>query len=323
MPFIYLYSPSDFVSALPIEEGAAAAGTPVYTLQLRPDAEPTLVEITDDDAVFDEVDATQSLTNDINLDGATYTAGTSINTAYDLISSTGHKVTSFHFGGDGYQQGAVDGIASTVPLVPGQSYTFQTERTSHQQNNQYTDYTACFTQYTPIDTPVGPVNAGTLCQGDLVITMDHGVQRVRGVLSQDVAAEGAMAPVVFAPGSIGNREEIIVSQQHRMLLSGPRAELLFGDPEVLIPAVYLAEHGMGELRCGGMVRYIHLVFDQHEIVFSNGTPSESFLLSDQSHLPPDIRTELVSLFPDFCAEDAELQAARLCLRRHEAHAMIA
>lgn len=177
MPFIYIYSPSDFVSTPPAEQNAQAAGSPNFILQLRPDAQPTLIQITDDDAVFDEVDATQSLTNQVDLDGTTYAAGTTINTAYDLINNaSGHQVTSFHFGGDGYQQGAVDGIASTVPLVAGQSYTFNSERTSHRVDNQYTDFAACFTDETPIDTPQGAVPAGRLRSGDLVCTLDHGAR---------------------------------------------------------------------------------------------------------------------------------------------------
>ncbi len=320
MPYLYIYSPDDFVTAPPDESGSAAAGTPNFTLQLKIGATPTLVEVTDDDAVLDEVDASQVLTNAIDLDGTNYAAGTTINAAYDLINTTtGHKVTSFHFGGDGYQQGAVDGIVSTVLMVPGQSYTFNTERTSHQKNNQYTDYVACFVDSTPIETPNGPVPAGQLKEGDLVITLDHGLQPLRGVLSQTVAAIGAKAPIVFPAGALNNAEQIIVSQQHRMLMSGACAEMLFGESQVLVPAVFLAEHGLGYRRSGGTVQYMHLVFDAHEIVFSAGCASESFLPSDQGHLPPAVRGELLDIFDNQIMPE---QAARKCLRRHEALALV-
>ncbi|WP_025051522.1 Hint domain-containing protein [Sulfitobacter noctilucae] len=324
MPFVYIYSPDDFVTAPPIEAGAAADGVAPFVLTLRPGAKPTVVEITDDDTVFDEIDATQSITNDIDLDGTTYAAGTTINTAYDLINTTtGHRVTSVHFGGDGYQQGAVAGIASTEILQSGQSYTFDAERTSHQQNNQYADYVACFAHSAMIDTDRGPVAAGDLQQGDLVVTMDQGLQPLRGVLSQSVAAIAQFAPVVFPVGILGNTIEIVVSPQHRMLLTGPRAELLFGEAEVLVPAVFLAEHGLGYRREGGSVRYIHLVFDTHQIIFSGGCPSESFLPSDQTHLPMAVQTELLSLFPCQDVMTRAGQAARVCLRRHEVAALVA
>ncbi|GLQ27994.1 Hint domain-containing protein [Sulfitobacter pacificus] len=324
MAFLYIYSPSDFITAPPDESGAQAAGTPTFTLQLAPGATPTLVEINDDDAVFDEVDATQSLANNVTIDGTSYAAGTTINTAYDLInSSTGHKVSSYHFGGDGYQQGAVDGIASTVPFVEGQTYTFDVERTSHQQNNQYTDYYACFADSTPIDTPDGSTPAGQLMAGDLVQTLDHGFQPLLGVLTQRVAALGSMAPIVFPQGVLGNSEKIIVSPQHRMLLQDFRAEMLFGEAEVLVPATYLAEMGIGYRQTGGTIRYCHLVMEQHEIVFSNGCPSESFLSGDSLHLPDAVRQEHAALFEDMPNVTPAAQAARLCLRRFEAQAMLA
>ncbi|MEP5728877.1 MAG: Hint domain-containing protein [Sulfitobacter sp.] len=322
MHFIYIYSPSDFVGGLPDESGAQAAGSPTFTLQLLPGATPTLVQITDDDTVFDEVDASQSLTNAVNLGGTNFAAGTTINTAYDLINTgTGHKVTSFHFGGDGFQQGAVDGLASTVPLTPGVAYTFNTERTSHQQNNQYSDFVACFEAQTPIDTENSSIPAGQLVAGDVILTRDDGPQPILGVLSQIVPARGALAPIVFPAGALGNQVQISVSPQHRMLISGPRAELLFGDREVLVPAVFLAEQGVGYRKVGGMVRYVHLLMEQHQILSSSGCLSESFLLSDQTHLPPALRQEIETIFPTETI--AANRASRLCLRRFEAMALSA
>ena len=35
MPYLYIYSPSDFVGGLPDESGAQAAGTPTFTLTLK------------------------------------------------------------------------------------------------------------------------------------------------------------------------------------------------------------------------------------------------------------------------------------------------
>ena len=112
--FIYVYSPSDFIGGLPNEAGGAASGSPTFNLQLVPGATPTLIEITDNEAVFDEIDGSQSLTNSVNIDGTAYGAGTTVHTAYDLINTgSGHKVTSIHFGGNGYEQGAVHGLVST------------------------------------------------------------------------------------------------------------------------------------------------------------------------------------------------------------------
>ncbi|QBF31284.1 Hint domain-containing protein [Thalassococcus sp. S3] len=324
MPFLYIYSPSDFVTGLPDEQNAQAAGSPTFTLTLLPDANPTLIEVTDDDTVFDEVDGSQVLTSDVTIDGTFYAAGTSINTAYDLINTvSGHKVTSLHFGGDGFQQGAVDGLVSTQPLLPGQSYTFNTERTSHRENNLYDDYVACFTKGTRIRTPFGGRRIETLRSGNLVETLDHGAQPLRWVGQREVEAQGAFAPIRFAPGALGNNRALLVSPEHRMLITDPRLQLLIGTEDALVPAKSLVNGRDVTREEGGTVTYMHLLFDDHEIVFAEGTPSEALLLSDLSlaGLPPDAMAEARALFPDIFAQD--VKAARPCLRGYEAELLFA
>ncbi len=310
MPFLYVYSASDFVSGLPDESGSAAAGTAPFTLTLAPGATPTLIEVTDDEAVFDEVDASQSLTNAVNIDGSAFGAGTTINTAYDLINTTtGHKMTSFHFGGDGYQQGAVDGIVSTVELVEGTNYTFNSERTSHQQNNQYTDYFACFDGSVQIETKRGLVRADTLKVGDKVLTFDHGYQPLRAVLSRKMSAVDLrnapnMRPVRVSAGALGQglpRQDVLVSPQHRFLAVSPVAKRMFGHEEALISAKKLtALPGIFVDETVKTVEYFHLVMDQHEIVIAEGAPTESFYCGKMalSALDAELRSELDALFPE-------------------------
>lgn len=236
MPFLYIYSPSDFVGGLPDESGSAAAGSPTFTLTLKAGATPTLVEVSDDDLIFDEIDTSQTLTNAINLDGTSYAAGTSVHTAYDLINTTtGAKVTSLHFGGDGYQQGAVNGLVSTVELIPGTSYTFNTERTSHQKNNAYDDYFACFVSGTNILTSKGPLAVQDLKKGDLIETSDGSYSCLKLILSrrfstQDLQKSPKLRPIRIMADTLGEtlpKRDLLVSPQHRMLaltrsLSRPR-----------------------------------------------------------------------------------------------------
>ncbi|QYX55901.1 Hint domain-containing protein [Roseovarius sp. SCSIO 43702] len=322
MPFLYIYSPSDFVGGLPAEQGAQAAGTPVFTLQLRPGATGQRIEVSDNESVFDEVDATQGLAAAATVDGTTWAAGTTINTAYDLINTAnGHKVTSFHFGGDGYQQGAVHGLVSTVPLQPGQSYTFNTERTSHRQNNLYDDYVACFTPGTMIDTPDGARAVETLEPGDLVLTRDHGAQVLRArperwLSPEELAARPRLRPVRIGRGSLGAglpRRDLLVSPQHRMMVASHVARRLIGTGEVLVPACRLA--GLPgievELAPDG-VTYTHLVLDRHEIVAAEGAPTESFYPGPVAlaALPPELRAELATIFPDLASWEKDAIAPR-------------
>ncbi|MEO0939369.1 MAG: Hint domain-containing protein [Pseudomonadota bacterium] len=309
MPFLYIYSPDDFVGGLPDEQGASAAGTGPFTLTLKPGAKPTLIEVADNEAIFDEVDGTQSLDGAATIDGTTYAAGTTINTAYDLINTAdGHKVTSFHFGGDGYQQGAVDGLVSTQPLLEGQSYTFDTERTSHQQNNLYDDYFACFADGTLIDTPDGPRPVEALRPGHLVETRDGGALPVRKVLSRKVSVEAlarspALRPVIIAKGALGPgvpHRDLHVSPQHRMLVRSPIAKRMFGTAEALVAAKRLLPlPGVSAPAARAPVTYFHLVMDGHQIVWAEGAETESFYPGPMglAALSPAARAEMEALFP--------------------------
>jgi len=320
MPFIYMYSPDDFVGGLPAESGAQAAGTGPFTLTLKPGAKPTLVEVSDDDLIFDEVDGSQSLTGAIDLDGTAYGAGTTINTAYDLIDTgSGHKVTSFHFGGDGYQQGAVDGLVSTEPLLGGESYTFNQERTSHQKNNLYDDYFACFADDTLIDTPLGPTPVERLRVGDLVMTRDAGPQPVRMVLCRRLSAEDlerspSLVPIKISGGALGPGVpdgDLWVSPQHRMLVHSRIAERMFGRAEALVAAKRLVGlPGVAPDPKRRRLTYVHLVLEAHHVIRAEGAWSETFLPGPMglAALDADVREEMLTLFPDL--KGGLLQPAR-------------
>lgn len=184
---------------------------------------------------------------------------------------------------------------------------------------------ACFTPGTLIDVPGGRRQVERLSPGDLVSTRDHGARLLRHVARARFAAAGAAAPVRFARGALGNDRAFEVSQQHRMLLTGWRAELLFGEAEVLVPAVYLVDGHRIRLRTGGMVEYLHLIFDRHEIVTADGIPSESCYPGPALMARADraAQAELQRLFPGLQGRAAAPAAAmppaaRRVLRAHEA-----
>lgn len=157
----------------------------------------------------------------------------------------------------------------------------------------------CFTQGTLIATLEGAVPIEGLRLGDRVLTMDHGYQPIRWIGRQVVDATGNFAPVSFTAGALGNDQTLLVSPQHRMLVRGARTEVLFGETEVLVPAVHLV--GMAGVTRVYLpeVCYMHLLFDHHEIIFGNGAPSESFhpggqlIESDRA-----LRAEIAAIFPD-------------------------
>ncbi len=105
----------------------------------------------------------------------------------------------------------------------------------------------CFTPGTLIACEAGEVPVEALRPGDRVVTRDHGVQVVRWVGQKrlgraELAAEPKLQPVLIRAGALGAGlplRDMRVSRQHRMLVGGPRAELLFGAEEVLVRAEHL------------------------------------------------------------------------------------
>lgn len=178
----------------------------------------------------------------------------------------------------------------------------------------------CFVAGTRIRMRHGTKSVEDIEVGDEVWTLDHGLQPVRWVSGVEVDARGALAPIEFAAGSLGNTERLCVSPQHRILVKGWLAELLLGTDEVLVAACHLADTGMARRVEGGRVRYCHLRFDRHEIVDGNGVLSESLYFGRQSlgALPHESMLELLELFPQL-AEGTDLElAARRVARGYEA-----
>lgn len=309
MPFLYIYSPSDFVSTPP-NEHFAAVGSPPFTLELKPGATGTRVEVTDDDAIFDEVDGQQELTNSIDLDGTAYAAGTSIHTSYDLINTTsGHKVSGVHLGGDGNAGGAVQGIVSSVPLDPGVSYTFNSNRTSHNKNNPYDGYVSCFVAGTLIDTGDGPVPIETLRAGDMIRTYEGALHPLRLLLQRHLSGRALQAnpklrPIRISASALGGgkpERTLRVSPQHRMVCNSPIADRMFDTPQVLVSAINLTLlPGVSVDEMAGKTSYFHLVMDRHEIIFAEGAPTESFYCGPiaMAGLDPEALAEMTVLFPD-------------------------
>ena len=141
----------------------------------------------------------------------------------------------------------------------------------------------CFADGTVIDTALGPRPVESLLVGDSVRTLDNGFQTVRWIgrrrLDAATLAENPdLRPVRIAAGAMGNDlpwTDLIVSPQHRIRVNDWRAELLFGYPDVLIPAkAFLGGEGV-DILDDWSGSYFHLLFDRHELLYSNGLVTES------------------------------------------------
>ncbi|MEP2985968.1 MAG: Hint domain-containing protein [Sulfitobacter sp.] len=131
----------------------------------------------------------------------------------------------------------------------------------------------CFAAGNRVMTPQGEVAIETLQAGDLVETLDHGPQPLlwvgrRHVTEAELTANEELRPVLIPKDTLGNSRDLLVSRQHGMVIG----------PDHLVRAIHLARETSGVRIANGKreVTYVHLFFAQHEIVFAEGIPSESF-----------------------------------------------
>ena len=183
---------------------------------------------------------------------------------------------------------------------------------------------ACFLRGTRIETPKGLRKIEDLRAGDWVVTKDHGAQALRWVDYTTVSGTGIWAPIRFAPYVLGNRRALLVSPQHRVLVSGWQSELYYGEVEVLVSAKHLLNgHSIRQVQ-REQVDYFHLLFDRHEVVYSEGAATESFHPGDTvMQENAVIRAEVISLFPELALPENLWPTARRVLRAHEAGVLVA
>jgi hypothetical protein len=107
-----------------------------------------------------------------------------------------------------------------------------------------------------------------------------------------------------------------------VLVQDVLAHLLFAEPEVLAAAKHLVNDSSVRIVEGGYVEYVHILFDEHQIVCANGLLSESFLPGSQSQnlFEEETLAEITTLFPELDPETGEGYgpAARRVLKSHEA-----
>ena len=182
----------------------------------------------------------------------------------------------------------------------------------------------CFARGTNILTHSGEVLIEDLAEGDQIVTLDHGLQQIRWIGSRSVPATGDFAPITISKGTLGNHSDLTVSPQHRMLVSGPMAELLFCEPEVLIPAKHLLSWDGVYRAQMDTVEYFHILFNSHQVIHANGAPSESFHPGEQAMdaVSQEARAEILALFPELADQPAAYgPAARASLKGYEAEVL--
>ncbi|WP_245999335.1 Hint domain-containing protein [Paracoccus methylarcula] len=200
----------------------------------------------------------------------------------------------------------------------------------------------CFTSGTLIETNQGNKPVEELQPGDMIATLDDGYQPIRWIGSTkrdavDLAHNPKLLPIRIPAGALGNglpKRDLMVSRQHRVLVRSKIAQRMFGAEEILIPANKLV--GMSGIEIAGDVEdvtYFHILFDKHQVIFSEDAPTESLFTGPVAlqSVPPEARKEIETLFPqitepDFIAEPARLipekgKQIKQLVERHGKHGL--
>ncbi|MEJ6394387.1 Hint domain-containing protein [Gymnodinialimonas sp. 2305UL16-5] len=192
----------------------------------------------------------------------------------------------------------------------------------------------CFTPGSMVATPKGRVAVEDLRVGDLVETRDHGSQEVRWIGKKTICAKELetsphLQPILIRKDSIAPSvpdRDMRVSPQHRMLIENSAAQLWLGEEEVLVKAKHMTHKpGVDQVEAEDGVTYIHVMFDQHDILRVDNAWTESFQPGDIIDLDgAGVFGELIELFPELATLEgrSSFPAARLSAKPHEARLVV-
>lgn len=234
--------------------------------------------------------------------------------------------------------GNLVGYLPETPLEPGVTYSFFTSNTTPGNDRNYNTITGalCFDARTLIETEYGFIQAGSLCPGIRVKTLDGTFKPLRWVYSKRVSSQELiekpnLRPILIDPDALGpDRPNLLtrLSPHHKVLVRSPLCELMFERPDVLIPIKALVNGQTIRIdESGHAVTYVHLLFDRHEIVFAHNLEAESLAPNAEAlnELDPAAREELETLFPQFIRSVSapEKPTVPLILTVHEGRALAA
>ncbi|AGI69668.1 hypothetical protein OAN307_c42750 [Octadecabacter antarcticus 307] len=167
----------------------------------------------------------------------------------------------------------------------------------------------CFAEGTLITTAGGEIPIEDLQVGDLIQTLDRGLQPLRWIGhrhldARELAEKENLCPIRISQNVIGHENcdrDLVVSPQHRVLIASRVAERMFGSTEVIVAAKHLlAIEGVDIATDLKHVTYFHILLDEHAIVYANKVPAESLYLGYQAQLSLSVagRAEIFALFPE-------------------------
>ncbi len=253
--------------------------------------------------------ATSSTFNGLHKFGAVALYDAATNTVHQFISFTDNAaaVTA--------TEGPANGLTSTEIGQAGAGQSLESTdggNSYHVLDPPSKGTTPCFLSGTLVLTESGERPIEDLRPGDRVITLDHGAQeilwagRTRIMPSRRAARLISEQPITIRAHAFGPdlpRRDLHVSPNHRVLLDHYRCQLDFGCAQLLAAAGHLV-NGTTILRSAtrAPILYHHLLFERHEIIFTENLPTESLYPSAATFeaFPPEARASLPERYPSAC-----------------------
>lgn len=173
----------------------------------------------------------------------------------------------------------------------------------------------CFATGTKIATQSGEVLVQDLRVGDLVMTLDHGLQPIRWVRHHKCPLDGmepSEKPVLIKAGTLGKGvpvRDLVVSPNHRLFVGGRGQLAAAFDGEVLVAAKALTTlQGIRHMQGKRQITWVHFACDRHEVVFADGCLTETLLLGPMvlAALTQRERRDVVAIFGRPAVEGAPL-----------------
>lgn len=159
--------------------------------------------------------------------------------------------------------------------------------------------------------------------GDRVLTYSGAFKPIRWIGSRHVnlryhVNSNVLRPIRILAGALGQglpSRDVLVSRQHRMLVSSKIAMRMFQSKNVLISAIKLT--GLPGIYVDldvDDVTYFHILFDDHEVVFADDAPAESLFTGAEAlrRIPSEAREEIFTLFPELRTPKKEGETAFTC-----------
>lgn len=260
--------------------------------------------IRDDD---DDYEGRRDSDERVSIDGGDFNSTNSnpysIQVNFTDVDGNDHVETFnfFHTSDGGWYFAPLPGSEFTVGATLGR---YQ----SHTTGWAYSDV-VCFAAGTLIATETGDRPVEDLIAGDLLVTKSDNLQPLvlnmsRQLSKRDLKENPKLYPVRISAGALGKglpSRDLLVSRQHRMLVSSKIATRMFGKPDVLVAAIKLTElPGIYIDESVTSVTYHHLLMEAHQVIFAENAPAESLLTGEEAMqtLAPEAVEELQLLFPE-------------------------